>query len=140
MARQYSPTRNLDSLERARVRSAALIARRPVTATVSRLVGDGLTAPKTRQDVATFSCRLDVVRRLFSARDAPKDAYISAATVTQLTALRVNDAADYSGRPVDIKREDRVTVTDEDGVTTEYTADVVQLFRSHLQVDLNARG
>jgi hypothetical protein len=33
-----------------------------------------------------------------------------------------------------------VTVTDEDGVTTEYTADVVQLFRSHLQVDLNARG
>jgi hypothetical protein len=138
MARVLGPGRDLTPVDRARARVAALVARNPATVAVTRIVGDGMRERKVPQVVATFVAG---VNESGVGHDTATGAYVAADVTALLTALRGNDAPDgVSGSPVDIQRDDQVTVTTPEGLVRHYTAGAVNAFRAHIEVLLHGRG
>lgn len=137
--RTYVSTRALLGTEQSRGRIFALIDHEPVLVNVYRYpAGSGVTGPKTLALVATFIGRLEESRKIPSV--VATEAYTNYPVQWLLVALKENDALDgVSGSTVDIKADDRVTITDENTTVGTFTVTGVQALRSHIEATLQQR-
>jgi hypothetical protein len=137
--RHYYTSRNMTPIVQGRSRIASLIDREPVTVTVQRYpTSGGVTGPKNLQPVGSFIGRIEESQR---GQIVTTDAYSVLPVEWLLITLRGNDHVDgVSGSTVDIKTNDRVTITDEIGLVGVYVVGAVKPTRSHLEITLQERA
>lgn len=141
MVRVHTYTRDLNTIAEDRSRVASMIDRAPVTVAVSRYaVGSGVTSPKnTLTPVGSFKGRLEEMRRM--PQTVTNDAYSITPITLLLICLRNNDAVDgVSGSAVNIAKNDRVTITDENTTLGTFVVASINPTRSHYEIALQERA
>lgn len=141
MVRTHTYTRDLATITSDRSRIASMIDRSPVTVAVSRYIaGTGVTGPRNvLQPVGSFKGRMEEMRRM--PQSVTNEAYSITPLTLLLIALRNNDAVDgVSGSPVNITKNDRVTITDENTVIGTFVVAGINPTRSHYEIALQERA